>query len=144
MKTCIITWSFHFTSLTTIFKTVMESFMYFQQFCNNSFICGIHMLLKHVTKPWSHCKLVSYFVCNCWTFSNKQDQNTALIVGTESEVFLNKHALSASLLFEAETVLIQSRLNNDYVRSCLLRTFMEWSNYYLLCHLFSGKKWFCH
>ena len=27
-----------------------------------SFICGICMLLKHVTIPWSHCKLVSYFL----------------------------------------------------------------------------------
>ena len=34
-------------------------------------------------------------------------------MGTESEVFLNKHAPSASLLFEAETKLFQSRLNDD-------------------------------
>ena len=34
-------------------------------------------------------------------------------MGTESEVFLNKHAPSASMLFEAETVPFQSRLNND-------------------------------
>ena len=34
-------------------------------------------------------------------------------MGTESEVFLNEHGLSASLLFEAETVVFQSRLNDD-------------------------------
>ena len=32
---------------------------------------------------------------------------------TESEVFLNKHAPSAFLFFEAETVPFQSRLDND-------------------------------
>ena len=37
----------------------------------------------------------------------------ALTMGTESEVFLDKHAPSASLPFEAKTVLIQSWLNND-------------------------------
>ena len=34
-------------------------------------------------------------------------------MGTESEVFLNKHAPSASLLSEAETMLFQSRLNDE-------------------------------
>ena len=34
-------------------------------------------------------------------------------MGTESEVFLNKHAPSASLLFETEIVTFQSRLNDD-------------------------------
>ena len=34
-------------------------------------------------------------------------------MGTESEVFLNKHASSASLLFKAEIVPFQSRLNDD-------------------------------
>ena len=70
----------HFISqpLLQVFN-VMESFIYFQQFCNHSFICGISMLLKHVTKPWTHCKLVAYFVFKCWTFSNKQDRNIVLI-----------------------------------------------------------------
>ena len=66
------------------------------------------MLLKHVTMPLSHCKLLSYFVFRCGTFSNKRDRN----ITTGSEVFLNKHALSASLLFEDETVLFHSRLNH--------------------------------
>ena len=34
-------------------------------------------------------------------------------MGTEKEVFLKKHALSASLLFESETLLFQSRLIDD-------------------------------
>ena len=34
-------------------------------------------------------------------------------MGTESEVFLNKHAPSASLLSEAETMSFQSRPNDD-------------------------------
>ena len=34
-------------------------------------------------------------------------------MGTESEVFLNKHAPSASLHFEAKTMPFQSRLNDD-------------------------------
>ena len=34
-------------------------------------------------------------------------------MGTESEAFLSKHAPSALLLFEAETMPFQSRLNND-------------------------------
>ena len=37
-----------------------------------------------------------------------QDQN----IVTESEVFLNKHGPSASLLFEDETALSHSRLNH--------------------------------
>ena len=97
----------------------MESFIHFQQFCNHSFNCGICMLLKHVTMPWSRCKLVSYFVFKNWTFSNKQDLNIALITGTESEVFLNKHAPSAFLLFEANNVQFQSRLNNNMWFVCL-------------------------
>ena len=78
-----------------------------------SFFCRICMLLKHATNPWTHCKLVPYFVFKCWTFFNKQDQNIALITGTESEVFFNKHAPSASLLFETETVPFHSRLNDN-------------------------------
>ena len=69
----------------------------FKQLRNNSFICGV-----------SHCKLVSYFVFKCGTFSNNQDWNMA----TESETFLNKHVPSASLLFEYETVPFHSRLNH--------------------------------
>ena len=34
-------------------------------------------------------------------------------MGTEKEVFLKKHALSASLLFETDTLLFQSRLIDD-------------------------------
>ena len=85
----------------------------FKQLWNHSFICGVCMLLKHVTVPWCHCKLASYCVFKCWTLSNKQDQNIAKITGSESAVFLNKHAPSASLLFEVDTVPFQSRLNND-------------------------------
>ena len=40
---------------------------------------------------------------------------------TEKEVFLNKHAPSASLLFEAETILFWSRLKEWHKRSCLLK-----------------------
>ena len=44
----------------------------------------------------------------CGTFSNKRDQNIA----TESEVFLNKHAPSASPLFEEKIVPFHLRLNH--------------------------------
>ena len=59
-------------------------------------ISGVCILLKHFTMPWSHCNLSSYFVFKCGTSSNKRDRN----IVTESEVFLNKQALSTSLLFE--------------------------------------------
>ena len=41
-------------------------------------------------------------------------------MGTKIEVFLNKHAPSASLLFEAKTLLFQSRLN-DYVQEIVCK-----------------------
>ena len=56
---------------------------------------------------WSPCRLVSYFVFKCGTFSSKQDQNIA----TESGAFLNI-APSASLLFEDETLSFHSKLNH--------------------------------
>ena len=34
-------------------------------------------------------------------------------MGTESEVVMNKHALSASLLFETKAVLFHARLSDD-------------------------------
>ena len=71
-----------------------------------AFVCCI--LLKYVTMPWSHFKLVFYFIFKWGTFSNKRDRNTV----TESEAFLNKHAPSAFLVFEDETVPFHSRLNH--------------------------------
>ena len=40
----------------------------FKQLSNHNYVSiyGVCKLKKHVTMPWSHCKLVFYFVFNCW------------------------------------------------------------------------------
>ena len=92
----------------------------FKQLWNHSFIFNSYEIIHSLpalsccwSKPWSHCKLVSYFAFKCWNFSNKRDQNIEQITGTERELLLNKHAPKASLLFEPKTVPFQSRINDD-------------------------------
>ena len=60
-------------------------------------------LLKHVTMPWFHCKLVSDFVFKCWTFFDRRDQKITQITGSDSKCSWINMLL----------VLFHSRINND-------------------------------
>ena len=77
-----------------VFKQLWNHSFIFNSY--TTFVCWWNMLMYRDPNVNWFCILFFKW----WTFSNKWDQNIAYIAGTESEVFSNKHAPSASLLFE--------------------------------------------
>ena len=116
----------HFASFNLICrKIVMDKFLNSYGLIHSSSsdgICGVCTLLKHVTMPWFHCKLFKFEL-----FLISKTKYIAWIRGTDSEVFLNKHAPSA----------VSVKTKWWRAKNCLLRIFMVWPNYYLLHHLVS-------
>ena len=110
--------------------------------------------LKFLSEPCIHPDLIANwflilfsgaeFFNKCWIFSNKRDQNIALITGTESELFLINILPVHLYIFRSQGPAAAVKTKRWRVRSCLLRIFMVWPIYYTIffqdsVKLFQGK-----
>ena len=82
------------------------------------------MLLKHVAMPWSHCKLASYFVFKCWTFSNKRDQIKHKLWELNVK-YSWTNTLSLHLAFWSQDHAYSVKTKQWQARSCLARIFVN-------------------